>query len=331
MKEGYFVNSVGHPDEEQLKKINKLCRRDFSPEELFVFTVVLCDNEIDRDNERFSVNALQGLSKLFVGKTGICDHSCSTHDQFARIFECYVEELPSQTTKTGEAYNRLVAKAYMPDCESNRDLIMQIDAGIKKEVSIGCAFDGAYCSICGQNVKTGACRHRKGKTYETDGKKQVCYHLFDNPADAYEWSFVAIPAQPKAGVIKKSFKSKGENEKIMTISEIKKSLKTEDSVCFSAKEAMALLEQIEGLEQRAKSGEAYMVRLKKEVARLFNISDPETGLDFYSSVVEKLNVSELEALQKSLTKKAEALKPAMPQLAGEKEPQKNDCMDNYII
>ena len=34
----------------------------------------LCDNEIDRDWERFSPETLKGLAPLFVGKSGIFDH-----------------------------------------------------------------------------------------------------------------------------------------------------------------------------------------------------------------------------------------------------------------
>ena len=54
------------------------------------------------------------------------------------------------------------------------------------------------CSICGKNIKAEGCEHQKGKYY---GGKLCCY-LLSEPADAYEWSFVAVPAQRNAGVMK---------------------------------------------------------------------------------------------------------------------------------
>ena len=50
--------------------------------------------------------------------------------------------------------------------------------------------------MCGEAV--GSCRHVKGRTY--NGK--LCYGELTGAKDAYEWSFVAVPAQRRAGVIK---------------------------------------------------------------------------------------------------------------------------------
>ena len=41
--------------EEELKLINGYTRRKLSANEVYVFSVVLCDNDIDRDGERFTV------------------------------------------------------------------------------------------------------------------------------------------------------------------------------------------------------------------------------------------------------------------------------------
>ena len=48
-----------------LECINQYTRRPFTEQEVYTFSVVLCDNEIDRDFERFSVEALHTLSQLF--------------------------------------------------------------------------------------------------------------------------------------------------------------------------------------------------------------------------------------------------------------------------
>ena len=46
-------------------------------EEVYTFSVRLCDNEIDRDGERFDEQTLRELAALFIGKSGIFDHCWS--------------------------------------------------------------------------------------------------------------------------------------------------------------------------------------------------------------------------------------------------------------
>lgn len=183
---------------EILAKINKFTRREHDADELFVFEVLLCDNEIDRDNERFTKKALEQLSKLFVGKTGIFDHNPKTGNQSARIFSTYLETDSTRKTAAGEDYTCLKAQVYMVRTDSNRDLIKEIDGGIKKEVSISCMCSRKVCSVCGASRKGKQCSHISGKSYSN----ARCHTILDDVTDAYEWSFVAVPAQVEAGVKK---------------------------------------------------------------------------------------------------------------------------------
>lgn len=184
---------------ETLEKINRFTRRDLTADEVYCFNVTLCDNEIDRDNEKFSKASLEKLAELYVGKTGIFNHDPRGENQTARIFDASVIEDPSKKTADGETYCYLSAKAYMVKTDKNADLIKEIDAGIKKEVSVGCSVAGHICSVCGKDSTAGICAHKKGRSYS--GRK--CYHILNNPTDAYEWSFVAVPAQRNAGVTKR--------------------------------------------------------------------------------------------------------------------------------
>lgn len=61
---------------------------------------------------------------------------------------------------------------------------------------MGCAVERAVCSICGQDIHT--CPHEKGEEYGG----QQCWADLVGATDAYEWSFVAVPAQKNAGVMK---------------------------------------------------------------------------------------------------------------------------------
>ncbi len=180
-----------------LEQLNKFTRREFTGDEVFIFSAVLCDNEIDRDNERFSRKSLEQLAEKFVGVTGIFDHDPRGGNQTARIFSAEVVE-ENRENSLGEPYVCVKANAYMVRTDSNADLIREIDGGIKKEVSVSCAAERHICSVCGTDRRVKACHHVKGRRY--DGKK--CFLSLEDISDAYEWSFVAVPAQVGAGVTK---------------------------------------------------------------------------------------------------------------------------------
>ncbi|MDD2218284.1 MAG: hypothetical protein PHW03_05855 [Eubacteriales bacterium] len=183
--------------EDELKLINRYAIKELTAEEVFTFKIAICDNEIDRDYEVFPKATLEKMAELYVGKTIISNHQNRAENQCARIYATEVIDGQGET-KNGESYTRLVAHSYMVRTESNKDLITEISAGIKKEVSVGCAIGQVVCSICGANQRETLCKHWPAKEY--DGK--VCYFKLLEPKDAYEVSFVAVPAQPNAGVTK---------------------------------------------------------------------------------------------------------------------------------
>lgn len=74
-----------------LEKINRFTRRELGEDEVYTFSVILCDNDIDRDLERFSDEALVTLAEKFIGRTGISDHDPSSANQTARIFDTQIK------------------------------------------------------------------------------------------------------------------------------------------------------------------------------------------------------------------------------------------------
>lgn len=206
---------------EELEKIGRFTRRQMSADEIYTFPIVLCDNEIDRDKEKFTTEALSKIAELFVGKTGIFDHCMSSKDQTARIYSAQVETDPERITADGEIYTCVRAMAYMVRTEKNKELIAEIDAGIKKETSVSCSVKTVKCSVCGKDIKAEGCEHIKGKVY--DGKQ--CFYLLCDPEDAYEWSFVAVPAQKNAGVTKSfDIAEKSETAEALYRAEIKSAI-----------------------------------------------------------------------------------------------------------
>lgn len=310
MRTGEIIkNAQVAPTEQELELINGYTRRPFKAEEVYVFSVVLCDNDVDRDFERFTVEALFEMEKLFVGKTGIYDHNPKAGNQTARIFQCRVESQEGRKTLTGDDYFRLVARAYMPRCKSTEDVIMQIESGIRKEVSVGCAVGRAVCSVCGAERGSSHCGHIKGETYGT----VQCYFELCDVTDAYEWSFVAVPAQREAGVIK-CFGDKGGKE-FLTMKDIIKSLSEGDAVTLCVSDAKKLYGYIEELQHKAAQGEEYRQELEEEVLRLSVVTQPGISRKTMESALRGLSTAELKEFAQVYSEKAKSKMLPKPQLA----------------
>lgn len=318
MKNGTILKSENLQktnDEELIKSemqlINKYTRRELTSDEVYIFSVVLCDNEVDRDFERFTTDSLYKLAELFVGKTGVFDHDPKAKNQAARIFKCEVEKLAGQQTSTGEDYYRIKAKAYLPKTDANKDFILSIDSGINKEVSVGCAVAEISCSICGENRRTSTCNHLNGNVYSGN----VCHSVLKEPTDAYEWSFVAIPAQVNAGVVKAfSVPKEIKEEKMQSII---KTLKNNGSCTLSNQQSQKLLNYIDTLEKKASEGEVYRNDLTNEVVRLSCIVQPEIGNKVMKDLTQKMTLEQLKTFKRYYKEKSEEYLPIKPQLAVE--------------
>lgn len=265
--------------EEELAKINTYSLTELTEGDIFAFSVILCDNEIDRDYECFDRASLETLSELFVGKTGILNHDMKAENQVARIYSAEVEESDSEMSSTGEKYCRLKARAYMLRNEKNQSLIDEICAGIKKEVSINCSVSEIICSECGKNVKKEHCTHIKGKD---------CYHILRKPTDAYEWSFVAVPAQKKAGTVKSFAKD----------------------------------DDTENMEKYKAIAEKYNDFLRQEIVKLSAVAAPEMSVKSIDNICKSLDTDALETLRQDFIK-ADSCR-MKPQLKKEENEFSND-------
>ena len=261
-----------------LELIGALARRPLAAEEVYTFSVRLCDNEIDRDFERFASQTLEELAPLFVGKSGIFDHQWSAKGQAARIYKTEVIQEPGRLTRAGDGYCWLKGYAYMVRTGSNGDLIAEIEGGIKKEVSVGCSVERSICSICGCDRTVTDCGHEKGQEYGG----QLCYTTLEGASDAYEFSFVAVPAQPAAGVVKGA--RRGTSGR---------------------------------LEEEAALGRKYLEDLRGEVVRLALLADRELDGRAMKSLAGKLSHQELEELRRSYARRAGERFPLRTQLSYE--------------
>ena len=252
---------------------------------MYTFSLRLCDNEVDRDFERFDGAALERLGELFLGKSGIFDHQWSARGQTARIYRPEVVREPSMTPAAGDAYCWLKGWAYLLRTEKNADLIAEIEGGIKKEVSVGCSVRHSVCSICG--AEGGGCRHVKGQVY--DGK--LCFTELREPADAYEWSFVAVPAQRSAGVLKRFGQEDG---------------------------------QLALLRREAALGRKYLQELRREVVRLAMLADDRLDGGVFARAAERMEEPELLAMKDAYGVQAAKRFPAAPQLRPRPAEERDD-------
>ena len=258
----------------ELAAINGFAKTALTEEQVYAFSIKLCDNEVDRDFERFDAEALETLGELFLGRSGLFDHQWSALGQTARIYRTEVVEEPGRVTAAGDQYRWLKAWAYLMRTEKHEDLIAEIEGGIKKEVSVGCSVARHVCSICG--AEAGTCAHVKGRLYG----EALCFTELREPTDAYEWSFVAVPAQREAGVLKR----------------------------FGQESRGAAL-----LEKQAALGRKYLEQLRREVVRLAMLADD--GLDgrIFAKAAERLEEPELLELRRAYEARAEK-RFARPQL-----------------
>ena len=260
---------------EELAYINQFARTALTEEQVYVFSVRLCDNEVDRDFERFDTAALERLGELFLGKSGIFDHQWSARGQTARIYRTEVVQEAARVTTAGDGYCWLKGWAYLLRTEKNADLIAEIEGGIKKEVSVGCSVAKRVCSVCG--AEEGCCQHVRGQMYGD----RLCFTELREPVDAYEWSFVAVPAQREAGVVKRFGQEGGE---------------------------AALLRK------QAALGRKYLQELRKEVVRLAMLADDGLDGSVLGKAMDRLEEPELLELKRGYEVQAARRFPAAPQL-----------------
>ena len=272
------------PDGQTLEKINLYSKSPLSAQEVYCFAVRLCDDLPDRDFERFDTAALPVLAELFRGKTGITDHDWSSQRQVARIYDTQVMQ------DDGASYIR--AHCYILRTQKNADLIAEIEGGIKKEVSVGCAVAETRCSICGKSY--GSCEHHKGVEYGS----QVCVVILCEPTDAYEFSFVAVPAQKKAGVMKAM-----KGGVCMTLQEL-----------IDTQGTPELHEHFKSLQCEAQFGRQCRDALISQVVSLGLLLDFGADESLLRKSFGNLSFEELAALKNAMAQKSAAIFPTTTQL-----------------
>lgn len=200
----YKIDSSSQHD---LNLINTYTITDLDLSDVFLFTIKLCNNDIDRVFDCMTDTFLDSVASNIKGLTGLLDHDWSTDNQLSRIYDACVVEEDGVLNQLGKPLKYVLCKVYT--LSKYTDFIDKINSGLLREVSISFESTGDVCSICGAPMTkdgsgVGHCEngHTAGVTY--DGI--LCYNIINNLSDLLEWSLVAVPCQRGASIKNKHYK-----------------------------------------------------------------------------------------------------------------------------
>jgi len=207
--------------------IKPLVSEDTTPEQLYIFSLRMCNNEVDADNDKLSDAFLRQFAEYINNNPIplIKDHTWTADGQIGRVYRA--EVLSDGENSLGEPYTYVLGYAYVA---ANSDIVPRIKLGLLSEVSVGFDGSGYTCSVCGASVKSHDSQCPEGHTFGGINDDKPVYRNVNQCLSALECSFVPVPAQEGAEIQSKSKEGrrvkKSEFLKILGL----KSKKAEDEV-----------------------------------------------------------------------------------------------------
>ncbi|MFM1920471.1 MAG: hypothetical protein RLZZ303_2105 [Candidatus Hydrogenedentota bacterium] len=164
-----------------LEAVNRFALRPLAREEFAVFTLDLCNNQVDRHHSRFPEEELEKVNAMVVGRPLMERHDlrgCLPRGTFFR----------SRLHRDGPVVS-VRPDVYVLRTAENADFILNIEGGVYRETSIGFSFGRPECSICGNDVR--ACAHTPGQAYEGG----TCHFVLRDVLEVIEGSVVSAGSQ----------------------------------------------------------------------------------------------------------------------------------------
>lgn len=208
------VGATMKPTSKELDQINQFTRKTVTADEVVAFKTLSCNDIPDRDDDVFSKECVKGFAALEgslspVGKSYMVSHD-KTKLPKGRIFDAAAE--------TVDGAQFLTNKVYIPNTESNKEFIENIDFGVNWAVSVGVQLGKSVCTIPGCDADRFImgmwCNkgHDKGYYYDPNSDEKddwgypipcdaaapnaaKCLRQFEEPRDFYELSQVFLGAQ----------------------------------------------------------------------------------------------------------------------------------------
>ncbi len=173
-------------DDAVLAAVNRFALKPLTRDEIAVFQLDLCHNQVDRHFSRFPEEELEQINRLVVGAPLMERHDLQGSLPRGRFFR-------SRLHQEGERVS-VRPEVYVLRTPENAAFIRNIEGGIFRETSIGFAFRRPECSICGEDMR--GCEHIPGRRYGED----EAHYIMREVTDVLEGSIVAAGSQGTAFV-----------------------------------------------------------------------------------------------------------------------------------
>ncbi len=176
--------------------VNDFALRPMARDEFVVFTLDLCNNQIDKHFSRFPEDELEKINRLTPGRPLMERHDLRGTLPRGTFFR-------SALHREGERVS-VRPDVYVLRTQENADFILNIEGGVYRETSIGFSFSTPECSICHKDLRT--CSHIPGRSYEAEARKDsnvsspVCHYIMRDVIDVIEGSVVPSGSQGTAFV-----------------------------------------------------------------------------------------------------------------------------------
>lgn len=162
-----------------LAKINAQARRALAERDVFARSMYLCSDRVcPSDHLRFTPRALAAIARLLPGRSVLAGHDRASLP-LARFCHAALVQRPD--------HDGLWVRAWfywLRDTAGARDLLLNLDGGIYREVSIAWRYRDDVCSIC--NAARHGCDHVPGRDYQG----RLCHRVIDEVVDVLEGSLV---------------------------------------------------------------------------------------------------------------------------------------------
>ncbi len=185
--------------EEFIGRINQLTRLPLRLDQVYIRSMYLCSTRLCRqDWGRFTREALEEVVQMLPGKSVIVGHDRSRLP-IARYFHAEVirREDDPVDEEGREVYWVRAWFYWLRETSGARDLALNIDGGIYREVSISWRYEKATCCICSGAIQQ--CSHIPGRIY--DGVR--CTFEIEKVRDVLEGSIVYKGAEDGTGFERK--------------------------------------------------------------------------------------------------------------------------------
>lgn len=241
-----------NPTAQDMMRINRFAPTPLQAEQVFIRSMYLCSNQpCDADHCQLTRNALQQIARQIPGQSVLAGHNRNTLP-LARFY--HAEVVQRGLDEAGQPILFVRAWFYwLRETEGSRDLLLKIDGGIYREVSLAWQFSEWRCSVC--DAQRGECRHIPGKQYG----ETVCRRIIDSIDQVLEGSLVYKAADRGtwlAGM--RAFSPPGESHPLLLIAD-------EDDPMLGYLQARGLVRRIKDrneLEQSCRDAQRLWLRTR---------------------------------------------------------------------